>query len=271
MFLPENIDLAQSEKYILSIRLTPDGFSFCIYSPDDPTIFHFQETSLGNKLSYVDNIKKLIFDLGFFSQAFHKTTVTTVSPHYTLVPDPFFDRKKVKELFQFNFHEPQGIVLSEVSSNGSYHIVFDMQEEVHAFLLRNLWNSTFHHHITSLLQLFETDPKAENQKTCFIDFHDKSASIICFTGEKLLSANTLPGVNPNDTTYYIASVWEKLNFSQTTDRLCLSGEIDAQNTVIDTLKRLIRNVEYMDFHPNVQLTEAQRKTLPTDILAELCV
>jgi len=90
---------------------------------------------------------------------FHKTTITTVSPHYTLVPDPFFDRKKVKELFQFNFHEPQGIVLSEVSSNGFYHIVFNMQEEVHAFLLRNLWNPTFHHHITSLLQLLKQTRK----------------------------------------------------------------------------------------------------------------
>jgi len=39
---------------------------------------------------------------------------------------------------------------------------------------------------------FETDPKVENQKTCFIDFHDKSASIICFAGEKLLSVNTFP-------------------------------------------------------------------------------
>jgi len=167
MFLPENIDLAHSEAYDLSIRLTPDGFSFCIYSPDDPTIFHFQETSLGNKLSYVDNIKKLIFDLGFFSQMFHKTTVTTVSPQYTLVPDPFFDRKKVKELFQFNFHEPGGIVLSEVSSKGSYHIVFNVQEEIHAFLLRNLWNPTFHHHITSLLELFEKTPKRRIRRAAF--------------------------------------------------------------------------------------------------------
>lgn len=271
MFLPENIDLAHSDAYNLSIRLTSDGFSFYIYSPADPAIFHFQETSLGNKLSYVDNIKKLIFDLGFFSQVFHKTTVTTVSPHYTLVPDPFFDRKKVTELFQFNFHEPRGIVLCEVSSKGSYHIVFNVQEEIHAFLLRNLWNPSFHHHIASLLQLCETAPKAENQKTCFIDFHDKNASIICFSGEKLLSVNTYPGVNPNDTTYYIASVWEKLRFSQTTDRLCLSGEIDGQKTVIDILKRLIHHVEYMDLHPKVQLTEAQKKILPTDILAELCV
>lgn len=271
MFLPENIDLAHSDEYNLSIRLTPDGFSFYIFSPADPSVFHFQETSLGNKLSYADNIKKVIFDLGFFSHVFHKTTVTTVSSHYTLVPDPYYDQKKREELFHFNFHDPLGIVLSEASSKGSYHVLFAMQAEVHAFLLRNLWNPSFHHHITPLLQLFETDQKAGNEKTCFADFHDNHASIICFSGDKLLSANTFACLDPHDTTYYIASIWEKLEFSQTTDRLCLSGEVDAQKAVTDILKKLIRRVEYMPLQPKVLLTEVQKKTLPTDILATLCV
>ena len=78
MFLPENIDLAHSENYNLSIRLTPDGFSFSIYNPSDPSIFYFQETGLSCKLSFIDNIKKVIFDLGFFSQAFNKTLDLTL-------------------------------------------------------------------------------------------------------------------------------------------------------------------------------------------------
>lgn len=271
MFLPENIDLGHSDEYNLSIRLTPDGFSFYIYSPANPSIFHFQETSLGNKLSYLDHIKKVIFDLGFFSQVFNKTTVTTVSAQYTLVPDAFFDKKKVKELFHFNFQDPQGMVLSEATLTGSWHVLFDMQAEVHAFLLRNLWNPTFHHHITPLIQLFETEQKDEKTKSCFVDFHDNYVSIICCEGNRPLSANTFSCVNPHDTTYYIASVWEKLNLSQTADRLCLSGSIEAHKTEVDILKKLIRRVEYIDLHPRVMLTEAQRRTLPTDILAALCV
>ena len=101
--------------------------------------------------------------------------------------------------------------------------------------------------------------------------HDNHASIICFTGDKLLSANTFACLDPHDTTYYIASIWEKLEFSQTTDRLCLSGEVDAQKAVTDILKKLIRRVEYMPLQPKVLLTEVQKKTLPTDILATLCV
>jgi virulence-associated protein VapD len=271
MFLPDNIDLGHSDEYNLSIRLTPNGFSFYIHSPSDPSIFHFQETSLGSKLTYLDHIKKVIFDLGFFSQVFHKTAVTIVSDQYTLVPDAYFDRKKVDDLYRFNFHNHQGVVLSEKTPAGSWHILFQIQEEMHAFLLRNLWNPVFCHHASTLLQLFGKEQQGVTEKSCFVDFHDSFATIVCFDGDKLLSANTVSNLTPLDTTYFIASMWEKLHLSQTTDRLYLSGKIEGERVTIDTLKKLIRNVEYLELHPKVMLTETQKKSLPTDIQATLCV
>lgn len=271
MFLPENIDLAHSEEYNLSIRLTPDGFSFSIHSPVDSSIFHYQGTTLGNKLSYIEHLKKLIFDLGFFSLPFNRCSVTVVSPLYTLVPEIYFDRGSLKELFRFNFHEEKGIVLSDASPGNAYHVVFNMDEEVHSFLSRNLWNPTFHHYTSSLLQLFETYSAKQGDKSCFVDFHDKSVTIICFSENSLLSANTFSGMNPYDTIYYIASVWEKLELDQTTNSLYLSGNIDAHKAVTDILKKLIRHVEIVALDPAVQLTEEQKISLPTDMLAALCV
>src|SRR5690554_6138828 len=133
MFLPENIDLAHSEKYNLSIRLAPNGFSFCIYSNDDPSVFHFQETGLGNKLSYIESIKKIVFDLGFFSNKFNKSSVVVVSQHYTIVPEELFDRKHIRKLFDYNFHNQTGVVLSEKVSDNGYHVIFNMHEELHSF------------------------------------------------------------------------------------------------------------------------------------------
>ncbi len=271
MFLTKNIDLAQSEKYILSIRLTPDGFSFSIHSAVDPSIFHYQGTTVGNKLSYIDHIKKLIFDHGFFSQPFNHCYVTVVSRCYTLVPAKYFARGAVNELFRFNFHQEKGNVLSDASPGGTYHVVYNLDEEVHSFLSRNLWSPSFHHHTSSLLHLFEGYQRKEGCNSCFVDFHDRSVTIICFSEKGLLSVNTFSGMNPPDTTYYIASVWEKQEFDQTTDRLYLSGDIDANKTVIDILKKLVHHVEVVSFNPAVVLTEDQQRRLPTDMLAALCV
>lgn len=271
MFLPENIDLAYSERYNLSIRLSPNGFSFCIYCPGDPSIFHFQETRLGDKLSYIDNIKKLIFDLGFFSQAFNQVIVTVVSPLYTLIPELYFEKEKIGEIFRFNFHDTNGLILTDSVPENGFKTLFNIDEEVHSFLSRNLWNPTFHHHSSLLTHLFKSYMDDENGKQCFADFHDRYVTIVCFGGNKLLSTNTFQATDPHDATYFIASVWEKLAFDQSTDRLFISGDIESQRTTTNLLKKLIRRVEELELRPEVILTEEQKRSLPTDILASLCV
>lgn len=271
MFLPENIDLAYSEKYNLSIRLSPNGFSFCIYCPEDPTIFHFQKTCLGSKLSYVANIKKMIFDFGFFSQAFNRVTVTIVSSFYTLVPEPFFEKNRSEALFRFNFHQSTGLVLTDTDPGGEFRTLFNIDEEVHSFLSRNLWNPVFHHHCSRLIRLFKSFRSDENGQCCFADFHDNLVTIICFSGNRLLSANTFQATNPHDAAYFIASVWEKLAFDQSSDTLFFSGDADSSRITMDLLGKLIRKIAPVALNPKVIMTEELKNTLPTDILAGLCV
>ncbi|MDR0421988.1 MAG: DUF3822 family protein [Proteiniphilum sp.] len=271
MFLPENIDLAYSERYNLSIRLSPNGFSFCIHSPEDPSVFHFQETGLGSVFSYTDSIKKLIFDHGFFSHTFNRLTVTVVSSLYTLVPDAYFERGRIEEIFRFNFHDTEGFVLTDAVSDRGFRILFNVDEEVYSFLSRNLWNPVFRHHSSLLTHLFGTYGGDERGRCCFADFHDGYVTTVCFSGERLLSVNTFQATDPHEATYFIASVWEKLDFDQSVDRLFLSGEIDSRRSVVDLFEKLIRRVERVVVTPVVTLTEVQNKSLATDMLAVLCV
>lgn len=271
MFLPENIDLAYSERYNLSIRLSPNGFSFCIFSLEDSSIFHFQETTMGANLTYIENLKKVIFDLGFFSQSFKKVTVTVASIFYTLVPEEYFDKKHIDELFRFNFHNAQGIVLADPTINQSYHTLFNIEEEVHSFLSRNLWNPKFFHHSASLTKLFHSYMGSDDGNNCFVDFHDQYVTIICFGDRQLLSSNSYQVNDPHDATYFIASIWEKLQFNQMTDKLYLSGKIDDHKTTVDLLRKLIRHVEQVHLQPKTKIEETQLNNLPTDLLASLCV
>lgn len=270
MFLPENIDLAHSEKYILSIRLVPNGFSFSIHCPDDLSVFHYQETTFGTKIPYSDHIKKLIFDYSFFTQAFKATHVTVVSPHYTIIPNVFFEKNRIKELFDFNFHEIRETILCHSSETEDFHTVFGMDEEVHSFLSRSLWNPRFTHHASRLLSAFLADHAEDDRKRCIVDFHDQLITVICFSGSRLLSANTYSNSDPYDALYFIASIWEKLPLDQTSDRLLLSGNIESHTHSMETLKKLIRNVEIVKFTPIVSLPEEQKRSIPTDMLVQLC-
>ncbi len=279
MFLPENIDLANSEKYNLSIRLAPNGFSFCIYTYTDTPVFFFQETSLGNKLSYVESIKKIVFDLGFFSNSFNKSSVIVVSPYYTLIPDKFFDSKNIKDIFDFNFHNQAGVVLSEKSLDGEFHVLFNMNEELHSFLSRHLFNPTIHHHSTSLIQSFinlkfdllNDITDNSNKKDCFLDFNNDYITVVCLSDNQLLTANTFAETNFNNISYYVMGIWEKLGFDQNTDNLYISGKSDTKVCVVNELRNLIRNIEYIELKPGITLTDEQIANVPTDLIATLCV
>lgn len=271
MFLPENIDLAHSEEYNLSIRLAPDGFSFVIHSSNDPSVFHHQGTPLGNRLSPYDHIKKVIFDLGFFSQPFKRTSVTLVTPRFTLVPEDFYDRKKIKELYLFNIYpEENESVLTDNFREGFCHILYGMDEELHSFLSRNLWNPHFVHHSRPLMQHFRKRAATLEKKCCFVDFHDRSMTIIAFSGETLLSANSYPALNNHDTTFFIASVWEKLNLNQSADILFLTGDLASHKPSVEILNKLIRNVERLEITPPINADQEFLKRLPTDLLVTLC-
>lgn len=270
MFLPENIDLSHPGKYDLSVRLLPNGFSFYIRHPEDPSVFHFQETDFGGSRTYADHIKKTLFDAGFFSQEFRRTVVTVVSPHFTLIPDVFFDPGRARSVSDFNFYRAEGTLLQDDHLYEGYRVLYTVQEEVYAFLSRNLWYPVFHHHTYPLLRLFKTYRQDEPGKRFFTVFGKEYLTVVGFSEKQLLFANMFSSANPHDTTYFIANIWEKSSFDQRSDHLFLSGDLSGQTAVIDILRQLILHVEEIILTPKTTLTDKQRESLPTDIVAELC-
>ncbi len=270
MFLPENIDLAQSEKYNLSIRLMPNGFSFCIYSFLDKSVFHYHKVNFSKNLSYEENLKKIFFEVNFFTQPFRKTTVISVSPHYTLIPDAYFNKKKAKDIFEFNIHKNTGEILCDYMEEHDIHIIHDMDNNVHSFLSRTLWNPSFESFVKSLMVFFNKHQAETTSKRLFVDFHDNFISVFSYLKHNLLSANTFKNTHSVDAVYYIASVAEKISMDQNNDWLFLSGNLTENKESIDILKSLIKNTADIEIDSQLNVPEGLKNEIPGDILISLC-
>ena len=270
MFLPENIDLASSEKYDLNIRLSPNGFSFLISCPDDPDIFFFKETIFSGRISYSENIKKLIFDYNFFTLPFNSTSVTIVSTDYIAVPDQFFDEKIAKTYFNFNVKDNKGHILHTGLHDLGCHLIFDIDEDVYSFLSRNLWNPVFSNHTAELLNYCSSIDNHLSEKRCFINFHEKLFDVCCFQGRKILSVNSYKIEGPFDALYFITGIWEKLPLDQENDLLYLCGSSDAQRETVDTLKKHIRRIKKLTFPVKTHISDIEKPKIPTDLMIKLC-
>ena len=89
MFLPDNINFAESKKYILSIRLIPSGFYFSIHCPTDASVFYQNSVAFRINSDYLKNIEKLIFDYSFFSYNYQQIMMICVDDQATIVPNEY--------------------------------------------------------------------------------------------------------------------------------------------------------------------------------------
>ena len=102
VLIPELLS-KESENYIVSIRLMPDGLSFSGYNPRIKGSFFIHEEKWNSHDSYLKQVEDFFFAHDFLSCTFKRFYVVQAHSDYTLVPLSLFLEKKADELYAFTF------------------------------------------------------------------------------------------------------------------------------------------------------------------------
>ncbi len=240
MFLPDNIDFTQSKIYILSIRLTPNGFYFSIHCPSDTTVFYQKSTVFSSNANYLKSLEKIVFDYSFFNHNYLRINVIHVNDRLTLVPTKYYDKKFESDILSFNLQSPIMKTMSNGISNIDCQVVWEIDESHHSFLSRSLLNPIFKSHLSILISFFYRLHNKSNS-TLFVNFNDDDLmDIIAFSNENLIFAKTFVAINPLEESYYIQKTWEVLNMNLQADTLIFSGRTANHSNCIETLKKVIK-------------------------------
>lgn len=269
MFLPDNIDFAESKKYILSIRLLPSGFYFSIHCPTDETAF-YQNTVIFNAHSdYLKNIEKLIFDYSFFSYNYKKINVFCVENETSIVPNEFYNKKLESDFLSFNYLDTKPYVTSNELPDHNSRVVWALDKSVHSFLSRALLHPNFISHLSFLVTFFYKKHN-KDESALFVNFNDdKMIDMVAFRADKLILAKTFHVNNPLEDSYYIQKMWETLQLNAQLDKLYFSGKTSNHSDCINTLMKVISKTENLSFKlPND--IKANKEEIPTEILKQLC-
>ncbi len=269
MFIPDNINFAESKKYILSIRLIPNGFYFSIHCPTDASVFYQNSVAFRINSNYLKNIEKLIFDYSFFSYNYQQIMVICVDDQATIVPNEYHDRKLESDLLSFNCLYPKMQVINNEIKELDCRVLWGMDKSVHNFLSRTLLNPKFVSHLSLIVPMFY---KFHNKTTSalFINFNDdRMIDAVAFSNEKLILAKTFRAENSLEDSYYIQKTWEIIQFNSQLNNLFFSGKTEKNNDCIHTLKKVVSKTENLSFKlPNG--SEIKKEEVPTEILNQLC-
>lgn len=269
MFLPDNIDFAESKKYILSIRLMPSGFYFSIHCPTNESVFYQNSVSFSPNSNYLKSLEKLIFDYSFFSYNYQQINVIGVEDLATIVPNEYHQKRLEQDLLSFNVLNPKVQVINNEVEQLGCRVVWGMDLQVHSFLSRALLNPRFVSHLSVLMSLFYKRHNT-NDKALFVNFNDdKMIDTVAFSGKNLILAKTFCANNSLEESYYIQKTWEALQLNAQIDNLYFSGKTVDHSECIDTLKKVVSKTENLSFElPNH--TEINKEEVPTEILNQLC-
>ena len=237
------IDLNKSEQYILSIRLSADGFSFSIHHPQNEDV-SYTSYAVNSSYSMTANVKKMLATTEELGRSYQTVNVLIDTPRFTLVPFDLFEDEQTEEFFHLNFLKKENeTILCNILGKNNVALLFGVDKHTHQLLAEQFPQARIFASISPLLEHFHTRSRENDTKNLYVHFHASQMDVFAFDKGKLLLTNTFQCKQTPDKVYYMLYIWQQLGFSQEKDQLWLAGNIEAEEELMTELNKFIRNIK----------------------------
>jgi hypothetical protein len=242
--IPENIDLTQAERYILTIRIHPEEYSFSLHNPVDSTAYFYCPLKRCKTVAALRFFQDMYFDEGneFFTLPYRKVYIVNYSPIFTYIPSLIFNNKDKSKYLDFLFMENEGKSLHHQLQSPEITILHTLPEKVYEFLQRSFIDAKIVHHTAPLIVYFQTRNKTVNRNKIVVNLQYPGLDVLCFSQETFLLGNHFQCNNRMDAVYYILFIWKQFKFDQLNDYVYIAGDAASQENLSEDLRKYIRNI-----------------------------
>lgn len=268
--IPDTLTVNSSERYILSIRISPDGFSFSGTIPDKRNSFFYRQITFDRSKDYVTSLKEAFFEEECLAWAYKSINIHCFTSSYLFIPEAFYDEDKKDDIIQYTFLTPSEICLSNPLISGQGRILFGLEKEVYEFLSRSFVNPEFIHHMTHPCNAWKQQSELSFSGQMHVILNKKTIDIACCKRGELTFLNSFDYTAPEDALYFISYAWKQADMDQLKDRLLLVGDMEYKKGLITNLKNYIHYVSEMELPADVYLRNPEIMQAPYDIILSVC-
>lgn len=263
--IPYNINLKMPERYILTIYVHPEKFSFSLHCPENPeSYFFYKIDSLGDTDAF-SVFKDLFFENDFFTYSFKKTCILIFSPLFTYIPNEIYSDKYKEDFIKFIFSEKEERFLDYSISSPKISVLYPISEDIHNFFIRSFNEPVFIHYSLPIIAYFYSrDPKHKRRKM-IINAHEKGIDIFCFSQKSFLLGNHFPCEKFEDAIYYILYTWKQLKLDRLSDSLYVTGEHNQNEELLKKLRLHIQHVRHEPIPVEYQFENIDTKYIPFEL------
>ena len=275
----------------LSIRISTDGLSFCVYSPTDEKPFRYQTFDVKPVISMAANLKEALQSVELLKVPYQRVNILVSTPMFTTVPTIAFDREHIADTFNFTFYgtteptqsqRPLHIAQQHISYNvlrrSGIAIIFGLDRNVYQLLHDDFPRARFYAAASTLIEQFSERSMIGTGRKMFAYIHDQQClssnvseagmmTLYCFDQGRLLYVNTYSVRGLNDCQFYLLQVWKTLGFDQLDDSLTfVEDERPARTASEGAAQQLCRKLSYFIKQTSVaEPGEPQLRGIPYDL------
>lgn len=251
----------------LSIRLTPNGLSFCTYTPLDPEPFTYREFDVQPTISMSANVKKALQSEPMLKEDYQRVNVLITNPQCTFVPVADFDADSVESVFRFNFPKAASQRISyNVLRRSGIAIVFGIDRNIYQLILDDFPRARFYASASTLIEFFGGKSMNGTGKSMFAYLYEKEMALYAFDQGRMLWANTFTVNSCEDSMYYILNAFKQLSFDALNDSLYIVGDTNNKHTLQSRLQNFIKDVNTEDRQEEFRSRLTQGSTtIPYDL------
>ena len=243
--LDEALDINKTNSYHLSIQAGPDGFSFVIL---DPAIYkylaikHFSYSQEVPEEKYPGLLEKIFRDDEFLSKEYQSIFCMWQNQRTTLLPSPLFEKEKLKQYFEFNhvLHDLEELHANHLKSLDAY-LIFPVHHEIANVFVRQFPMLKLFNQATPFIEYAMTCQESETD-SAHVNIHKDFFDIIIIRNRSLILHNTFKFRNERDLIYFTMNVYDKLHLNPDSCPVHLSGMIEKNSGMTETVKRFIATV-----------------------------
>jgi hypothetical protein len=242
-------------QYKLAMLLSDNNCTYLLYDNKQWLAYRSYELEAQNRelFSLKDELETLKYQDKIFNLTFQAVDIYLLNQQFTFVPKALFEDKLLYSYLTNVTPAPTNEIIKkdDVLKQELYN-VFLLKIDLEQFLKQTFPNYQIKHLLTHLVNWYANNFTEKGNKL-FLNFHHKNIEIIYFDDNNFVFANNYTYQTANDAAYYLMLVINQFKLNPETVQLYLSGHIDANAELYNTMIRYVRQVNFIT--PTIELED----------------
>ncbi len=245
----EALNYSKTDRYVLSIQLSLDGFSFSVLDSELKKFLALETFPLKKvetSIQFCKRLDQFIEEYSWIKNYFHKIYLLYETPKATLIPEPLFENSEKGLYLHFN-HEVTTYeqIRSDFLKNTEAYQVYCIPDCLKYRVDKYFKKAELLHFSTPLIEsLLISNKNQDVTNKVFLNVRNQYLDIVILNDEGLRFFNSFFYSAPEDFIYYLLFVLEQLGFNPEDVDLRLMGNIKKFSKEYEMLFTYVRNLSF---------------------------